>query len=113
MPQQRKRHYDLAIVGAGIVGLAHALAASKRGHSVVLFERTPQAQGASIRNFGMIWPIGQAPGQVHQRAAEAQRGGGAAVGFVNVGDIGIGFFHRAGAQPRTGADIFHEIFGNL
>ena len=59
---------DIAIVGTGIVGLAHALAASKRGHSVVLFERTPQAQGASIRNFGMIWPIGQAPGQVHQRA---------------------------------------------
>ena len=59
---------DIAIVGTGLVGLAHALAASKRGHSVVLFERTPQAQGASIRNFGMIWPIGQAPGQVHQRA---------------------------------------------
>ncbi len=36
---------DIAIVGTGIVGLAHALAASKRGHSVVLFERTPQAQG--------------------------------------------------------------------
>jgi FAD dependent oxidoreductase TIGR03364 len=63
-----ERKADIAIVGTGIVGLAHALAASKRGHSVVLFERTPQAQGASIRNFGMIWPIGQAPGQVHQRA---------------------------------------------
>ncbi len=59
---------DVAIVGGGILGIAHAFEAAKRGYSVVIFERSRQAQGASIRNFGLIWPIGQAPGKVHERA---------------------------------------------
>ena len=54
---------DLAIVGAGIVGLAHAYHALKKGLKVVLFEKEHFAIGASVRNFGMIWPIGQAPGE--------------------------------------------------
>lgn len=56
------------VIGAGIVGLATARALSLNGFAVTVIERSGKAIGASVRNFGMIWPIGQPDGPMYNRA---------------------------------------------
>ena len=43
------------MVGAGIVGLAHALEARRRGLTVAVLDRDDHAAGASVRNFGHLF----------------------------------------------------------
>jgi FAD dependent oxidoreductase TIGR03364 len=67
-----QRQADLAIVGAGVMGLAHAWAAAQRGLKVVVCERNLRAAGASVRNFGLIWPIGQPHGRMYDLALRSR-----------------------------------------
>ncbi|WP_395309185.1 TIGR03364 family FAD-dependent oxidoreductase [Mycobacterium sp. AMU20-3851] len=48
----RKHAYDLVIAGAGIVGLAHAYHACRRGLSVAVVDKAEGVFGASVQNFG-------------------------------------------------------------
>ncbi|KNY12071.1 FAD-dependent oxidoreductase [Achromobacter piechaudii] len=64
--------YDVIVVGAGMLGIAHAWAAAKRGLSVAVIERSRQAHGATIRNFGQVIVTGQAPGMMLSHAQQAR-----------------------------------------
>ena len=61
-----QRSYDLLIVGAGILGLAHAYHAARAGLSVAVLDRDTKANGASLRNFGFVTVTGQQRGAFHQ-----------------------------------------------
>lgn len=85
MTQAGAKTSDVIVIGGGVIGMAHALAASAAGLSVRLIERHRSPHGASVRNFGMIWPIGQAAGvplETAHRSRELWLELGEAAGFT-------------------------------
>ncbi len=105
-----KNKADIAIIGGGIVGLAHAYAAVKKNLNVVVFERNQKAVGASIRNFGLIWPIGQKPGINLQRALKSRE-----IYFELAEKAGFwlksnGALHLAYHQDEM--DVMEEFYGS-
>jgi FAD dependent oxidoreductase TIGR03364 len=90
----RPGHFDLAVVGAGVVGLGCALAAARRGKQVVVIDRDAQANGASVRNFGFITVTGQAPGEMWRRALRARD-----IWEEVAAEIGAAILHRGLLLP--------------
>jgi D-hydroxyproline dehydrogenase subunit beta len=77
---------DVLIVGAGIVGLAHASAALSRGLTVTIIDRDARAVGASVRNFGHCCTTAQS-GELLELALVAREkwlDHGAKAGFFSV-----------------------------
>ncbi|KQR76657.1 FAD-dependent oxidoreductase [Burkholderia sp. Leaf177] len=85
-------HTDVAIIGAGILGLAHAHAFARRGLRVTVFERSGSPTGASIRNFGMVLVTGQPPGAMHALARESR-------------EIWLGWARDAGLHMRRSGSL--------
>jgi len=52
----------IVVIGGGVLGTMHAVAARRRGYEVVHLEREGEARGASVRNFGLVWVSGRRAG---------------------------------------------------
>ena len=63
----------MVIVGGGVLGTMHAVMARRRGFSVVHLEREPEARGASVRNFGLVWVSGRRAGPELTLALRARK----------------------------------------
>jgi FAD dependent oxidoreductase TIGR03364 len=50
------------VVGGGVLGTMHAYTALQLGHTVTQLEADLEARKASVRNFGLVWVSGRAPG---------------------------------------------------
>lgn len=50
--------YDLAIVGGGILGMAHAYHAARQGLNVLVLEKDAAPAGSTTMNFGQVVPSG-------------------------------------------------------
>jgi FAD dependent oxidoreductase TIGR03364 len=83
----------IVVVGGGVLGTMHAVAARRRGYEVVHLEREGEARGASVRNFGLVWVSGRRAGaelSLALRARELWAELGAAVpglGFRPAGSL--------------------------
>ena len=54
----KQPHFDLIIVGAGILGTFHAYHAALIGKKVLLIEKDQYPVNATVRNFGQVVPSG-------------------------------------------------------
>ena len=95
------------MVGGGILGLAHAWVLARGGRRVALFERGQRATGASIRNFGMIWPIGQPAGEMHRCALRSRELWLEMLRTTGLPSLPTGSLHVAHAPDE--ADVLREF----
>ena len=101
--------FDLIVVGAGIVGLAHAYTAAKRGRKVCVVERDAACVGASIRNFGFITVTGQGAGDTWRRARRAREVWGEVAPAAGIATLHQGLWLSA-FRPRAMA-VLEEFMG--
>ncbi|HKU33914.1 MAG TPA: TIGR03364 family FAD-dependent oxidoreductase [Paenarthrobacter sp.] len=71
-PTPSSQPTDVVIIGAGIVGLAHAAHAVVNGLTVTIIDRDHHAAGASVRNFGHCCITAQS-GELYELAQTSRK----------------------------------------
>jgi FAD dependent oxidoreductase TIGR03364 len=112
----------VVIVGGGVIGTMHAREACRRGWEVVHLEADPGPRRASVRNFGLVWVSGRAPGPELDLALRARElweqiaGQAPDVGFRPDGsltiagdDTGAALLAEAASQPDAAARGFELL----
>ncbi len=119
-PTRETIQADLCVVGAGIVGLAHALEGRDRGWRVALLERDHRAVGASVRNFGHAFITGIGDGEdlacaLRARARWVELGARAGIVVRDAGTLVVARAHDelavlegAAANPLRAARMVTE-----
>jgi FAD dependent oxidoreductase TIGR03364 len=108
---------DVCVIGAGIVGLAHAHEARRRGMRIVVLDRDHRAVGASVRNFGHVFVGALADGddlecglRSRERWLELGRRAGLSIAesgtlLVARGEDELAVLASGSANPRRGARL--------
>src|SRR4029453_7116026 len=97
---------DLVVVGAGIVGLAHAAEAVRRGLAVTVVERDERPVGASVRHFGH--------GCVTRQSGRAlPRGTAARARWIELGAAAGFWVGETGTVVAARADDEMAVLGEL
>ena len=112
----------IVVVGGGVLGTMHAVAARRRGYQVVHLEREGEARGASVRNFGLVWVSGRRAGAelaLALRARELWGELGAAVPGLHfraagsltlaTGEAELSVLKEAAARPDAGQRGFELL----
>lgn len=71
-PTTETQPTDVVVIGAGIVGLAHAAHAVANGLTVTIIDRDHHAAGASVRNFGHCCITAQS-GELYELAQTSRK----------------------------------------
>jgi FAD dependent oxidoreductase TIGR03364 len=99
------------VIGAGIVGLATARSLAVRGYKVTVIDRSSKAIGASIRNFGMIWPVGQPEGKLYETAISSRSIWKEICADAGIWHDEVGSLHMAYAQDEW--EVMTELIDSI
>lgn len=99
---------NAVVVGAGIAGLAMARSLAEKGFHVTVLERNHHAVGASVRNFGMVWPVGQPDGELYAAAKRSTEIWGEFCLQAKIYCDASGSLHVAYQQDEL--DVLQELF---